>query len=41
MRIPWRGPLLITALALLWGSNFAWIKISLDAFTRHSSLSAA
>jgi len=28
-----RGPLLIVALALLWGSNFAWIKVSLDAFT--------
>jgi drug/metabolite transporter (DMT)-like permease len=33
MCTPWRGPLLIAALALLWGSNFAWIKISLDAFT--------
>lgn len=28
-----RGALLIGALALLWGSNFAWIKVSLDAFT--------
>jgi drug/metabolite transporter (DMT)-like permease len=29
----WRGPLVIAALALLWGSNFAWIKVSLGAFT--------
>lgn len=28
-----RGPALIIALALLWGSNFAWIKISLDSFS--------
>ncbi|MGH4009275.1 MAG: DMT family transporter [Pseudonocardiaceae bacterium] len=28
-----RGPALITALALLWGSNFAWIKVSLDSFS--------
>ncbi|MGH3899874.1 MAG: DMT family transporter [Pseudonocardiaceae bacterium] len=28
-----RGPALIVALALLWGSNFAWIKISLDSFS--------
>jgi drug/metabolite transporter (DMT)-like permease len=29
----WRGPLLIVVLALFWGPNFAWIKVSLDAFT--------
>lgn len=29
----WRGLLLIAALAVIWGSNFAWIKISLDVFT--------
>lgn len=29
----WRGPLLVATLALLWGSNFAWIKVSLQAFT--------
>jgi drug/metabolite transporter (DMT)-like permease len=29
----WRGPLLVAALALIWGSNFAWIKVSLEAFT--------
>lgn len=28
-----RGPALIVTLAVLWGSNFAWIKIALDAFT--------
>lgn len=28
-----RGPLLIGSLALLWGSNFAWIKIALEGFT--------
>jgi len=28
----WRGPLLIAILALVWGSNFAWIKVSLHAF---------
>ncbi|MGH3925059.1 MAG: DMT family transporter, partial [Pseudonocardiaceae bacterium] len=28
-----RGPALIGALALLWGSNFAWIKLALDAFS--------
>lgn len=28
-----RGPLLVAALALLWGTNFALIKVSLDAFT--------
>lgn len=28
-----RGPLLVAGLALLWGSNFAWIKVSLEAFT--------
>ncbi|MGH3873503.1 MAG: DMT family transporter [Pseudonocardiaceae bacterium] len=28
-----RGPTLIIALALLWGSNFAWIKITLDSFS--------
>jgi drug/metabolite transporter (DMT)-like permease len=34
MRHPaWRGPLLIATLALIWGSNFAWIKVSLEAFT--------
>ncbi|MGH3803144.1 MAG: DMT family transporter [Pseudonocardiaceae bacterium] len=33
MRPATRGPALIIALALLWGSNFAWIKISLDSFS--------
>ncbi len=33
MRPATRGPTLIIALALLWGSNFAWIKISLDSFS--------
>lgn len=33
MRPATRGPALITGLALLWGSNFAWIKLSLDAFS--------
>lgn len=28
-----RGPVLSGALALLWCSTFAWIKIALDAFT--------
>ncbi len=28
-----RGPALIITLALLWGPNFAWIKIALDAFS--------
>lgn len=28
-----RGPALIVTLAVLWGSNFAWIKIALNAFT--------
>jgi drug/metabolite transporter (DMT)-like permease len=28
-----RGTLLITTLALVWGSNFLWIKIALDAFS--------
>lgn len=28
-----RGPVLIVALVVLWGSNFAWIKIALNAFT--------
>jgi drug/metabolite transporter (DMT)-like permease len=28
-----RGPALILTLALIWGSNFAWIKIALDAFS--------
>ncbi|MFL6144663.1 MAG: DMT family transporter [Labedaea sp.] len=28
-----RGSLLIAVLALLWGSNFLWIKIALDAFS--------
>ncbi|MGH3798331.1 MAG: DMT family transporter [Pseudonocardiaceae bacterium] len=32
MQAPKRGPVLIVALALLWGSNFAWIKIALRAF---------
>lgn len=27
-----RGPLLIVSLALVWGANFLWIKIGLDAF---------
>lgn len=29
----WRGLLLIVALAVIWGSNFTWIKVSLDVFT--------
>jgi drug/metabolite transporter (DMT)-like permease len=29
----WRGLLPIAALAVVWGSNFAWIKVSLGAFT--------
>lgn len=33
MRPATRGPALLIALALLWGSNFAWIKISLDSFS--------
>jgi drug/metabolite transporter (DMT)-like permease len=33
MRPATRGPALIIALALLWGSNFAWIKLSLDSFS--------
>lgn len=28
-----RGPALIVALAVLWGSNFAWIKLALGAFS--------
>jgi drug/metabolite transporter (DMT)-like permease len=28
-----RGPLLIGTLALVWGSNFLWIKVALDAFS--------
>lgn len=28
-----RGPVLIAVLALLWGSNFAFIEVSLDGFT--------
>jgi drug/metabolite transporter (DMT)-like permease len=28
-----RGTLLIATLALVWGSNFLWIKISLDSFS--------
>ncbi|HYQ65545.1 DMT family transporter [Actinophytocola sp.] len=28
-----RGTLLIAILALVWGSNFLWIKVSLDAFS--------
>ncbi len=28
-----RGTLLIATLALVWGSNFLWIKVSLDAFS--------
>jgi len=28
-----RGPLLIATLALVWGSNFLWIKIALEAFS--------
>jgi drug/metabolite transporter (DMT)-like permease len=28
-----RGSLLIATLALVWGSNFLWIKIALDAFS--------
>jgi drug/metabolite transporter (DMT)-like permease len=28
-----RGTLLIATLALVWGSNFLWIKIALDAFS--------
>lgn len=32
-RLAARGPLLIVALAMLWGSNFAWIKIALGAFS--------
>lgn len=31
--VSWRVPSLIAGLALLWGTNFAWIKVSLDAFT--------
>lgn len=33
MRTSARGTLLIATLALAWGSNFLWIKISLDAFS--------
>lgn len=33
MRPATRGPALIITLALLWGSNFAWIKLSLDSFS--------
>ena len=33
MRPATRVPALIIALALLWGSNFAWIKISLNSFS--------
>lgn len=33
MRASARGSLLIAALALVWGSNFLWIKISLEAFS--------
>jgi drug/metabolite transporter (DMT)-like permease len=33
MRPATRGPALLITLALLWGSNFAWIKISLDSFS--------
>jgi len=29
----WRGLLLIAALAVIWGSNFACIKVALDVFT--------
>ena len=28
-----RGTLLIATLALVWGSNFLWIKVALDAFS--------
>ena len=28
-----KGPLLIATLALVWGSNFLWIKIALEAFS--------
>jgi drug/metabolite transporter (DMT)-like permease len=28
-----RGTLLIATLALVWGSNFLWIKIALEAFS--------
>ncbi|MFI7679940.1 DMT family transporter [Actinophytocola sp. NPDC049390] len=33
MRTSVRGPLLIATLALVWGSNFLWIKVALDAFS--------
>ncbi len=33
MRTSFRGPLLIGTLALVWGSNFLWIKVALEAFS--------
>ena len=33
MRTSARGTLLIATLALVWGSNFLWIKIALEAFS--------
>ncbi|OLF16590.1 DMT family transporter [Actinophytocola xanthii] len=33
MRTSTKGTLLIATLALVWGSNFLWIKISLEAFS--------
>jgi drug/metabolite transporter (DMT)-like permease len=33
MKTTARGPLLIALLALVWGSNFLWIKLSLEAFS--------
>ncbi len=33
MRTSVRGPLLIATLALVWGSNFLWIKVALEAFS--------
>jgi drug/metabolite transporter (DMT)-like permease len=33
MRTSTRGTLLIATLALVWGSNFLWIKVALDAFS--------
>lgn len=33
MKTSARGSLLIATLALVWGSNFLWIKVALDAFS--------
>ncbi len=33
MRTSTKGSLLIATLALVWGSNFLWIKVALDAFS--------